>query len=616
MKRIAYIISAYKDAPHLARLMDALDDGAADFYVHVDANADITPFRRLVGERAVFVRRHAVSWGGWSQVKYQQELLKAVVDSGKDYLCVVCLSGQDYPLWSNTRIRKFFENNPEAEFICGMDLTTCIDQRQQEKVRLWHFFRDLHCKSLWWKNKLIVSARSLMKLLPWRKKPTIRINGREAHIFFGSDYWALTLPCARHVFETLCREKELVHYFRTSFVPSELCVQTIVFNSPFATKALRHEGPYPGLPELTPLHYIDYGQSIKALTEDDLPALLHTDKMFCRKVVSDVSDALADILDKRRSAANGDAASGQKDRRVLTIIVTYNFERWMDRCMGSLRESEQKTDIVIIDNASQDHTTDLLHARYPEVRLVCNRENLGFGRANNIGMIMALERNYDYVFLLNQDAWIGRDTLGTLIRQSLLHPQYGILSPMHLTGKGDGLDEGFAAYAGLDSKEGYLQAPIGKEPIECPFINAAFWLIPSTVLKRTGGFCPLFKHYGEDVDYINRLHYKGYRIGYVPGVYGYHDRQDRKSTRQDLLRADRVYLQAEYANINRSLAGGFAYGVLAAFKKAAKALIRRDFLLAKDYTGIAFHLLGSTKEVIRCRRINRKNGRIYIEKQL
>ena len=50
MSRIAYIISAYKDAPHLARLVAALDD-RADFYVHIDLNADIHPFEEALGDK-------------------------------------------------------------------------------------------------------------------------------------------------------------------------------------------------------------------------------------------------------------------------------------------------------------------------------------------------------------------------------------------------------------------------------------------------------------------------------------------------------------------------------------------------------------------------------------
>ena len=78
MSRIAYIISAYKDAPHLARLVAALDD-RADFYVHIDLNADIHPFEEALGDKVTFVPRHRISWGGWEQVEYQKELLAAVL---------------------------------------------------------------------------------------------------------------------------------------------------------------------------------------------------------------------------------------------------------------------------------------------------------------------------------------------------------------------------------------------------------------------------------------------------------------------------------------------------------------------------------------------------------
>ena len=96
----------------------------------------------------------------------------------------------------------------------------------------------------------------------------------------------------------LCHEPEMTRYFRTSFVPSELCVQTLVFNSPFASKAMLYEGEYPGLSGLTPLHYIQYGHSIKILTEADWPVLQACGKMFCRKMASGTSDALREKIDK------------------------------------------------------------------------------------------------------------------------------------------------------------------------------------------------------------------------------------------------------------------------------------------------------------------------------
>lgn len=286
MSRIAYIISAYKDAPHLSRLIKALDEDA-DFYVHIDRKADSRPFKELLPEgKVTFVQSHWVSWGGWEQVEYQKELLAAVLHSGIEYTRIVCLSGQDYPLWPNRKIHRYFEEHRDTEFIMGMNLTRSADKRQIAKIVYYHFFRDLKWENLWLKNKFIVASRHLMKWLPIRKAPIVRIGNKESDIYCGSDYWGITLPCAQYVYEKLCTEKELVRYFKTSFVPSELCIQTLVFNSPFAARALSVEGGYTGLSALTPLHYIIYGKSIKVLTLEDWSALQQSGKMFCRKVVS------------------------------------------------------------------------------------------------------------------------------------------------------------------------------------------------------------------------------------------------------------------------------------------------------------------------------------------
>lgn len=169
-------------------------------------------------------------------------------------------------------------------------------KQQLHKITHYHPFRDLPWKSIWWKNKLIVASRKLVQILPIRKAPFAPLEGKQADVYFGSDYWAITLPCARYVYEKLCTEEKLVKYFRTSFVPSELCIQTIVFNSPFASKGLLLEGEYPGLTRLTPLHYIDYGASIRVMTLEDLPVLQQSGKMFCRKVVSGESDTLIEKL--------------------------------------------------------------------------------------------------------------------------------------------------------------------------------------------------------------------------------------------------------------------------------------------------------------------------------
>lgn len=136
---------------------------------------------------------------------------------------------------------------------------------------------------------------------------------------------------------------------------------------------------------------------------------------------------------------------------VLVIIVSYNFMPWIDRCLDSLRQSQLKADVMVIDNASADATVDTVRKRYPEVKLVVNKANLGFGRANNIGMKYALDHGYDGVLLLNEDAWVNPDVIGHLSSLAVRHPEYGILSPVHLTGSGKTLEHGFATYAHLQS---------------------------------------------------------------------------------------------------------------------------------------------------------------------
>ena len=296
--------------------------------------------------------------------------------------------------------------------------------------------------------------------------------------------------------------------------------------------------------------------------------------------------------------------------KVLVVIVSYNFERWIDRCLGSLKQSEHPVDIVVIDNASQDHTVQRIKEHYPYIRLIESKSNLGFGKANNIGMQIALEEGYETVFLMNQDAWIAKDAIGILAQLCQEQPSYGILSPVHLTGNGDKPDPGFGIYAQMES---LAQLPEGKNLLPLPFVNAAFWMIPVSVLKKVGGFCPLFYHYGEDKDYVNRLHYHGYRIGYSPLAFGCHDREYRPLTHAGFLRTEYVYHLSEYANIRHSFPKAFGYAVLATLKKSMESLFKGKFKLSAEYISMSFRLLVKNGDIHRYRKVNKLPNPNYIQ---
>lgn len=220
---------------------------------------------------------------------------------------------------------------------------------------------------------------------------------------------------------------------------------------------------------------------------------------------------------------------------VFAIIVIYNGMRngWIQKCFDSIINSSIKVGIIAIDNGSTDGSISFIKQNYPKVELLVSKENLGFGKANNIGLKRALDLGGDFFFLLNQDAWVDQETIEKLIIQSEMHPEYGVISPMHLNGKGDGLDYKVAEYYIKPSKcpqlisDAFLNK-LKDDVYKIDFINAAAWLITKKCLEVVGGFSPTFYHYGEDENYCHRLHYKQFFIGLYPTVNVCHDREERE----------------------------------------------------------------------------------------
>ncbi len=221
--------------------------------------------------------------------------------------------------------------------------------------------------------------------------------------------------------------------------------------------------------------------------------------------------------------------TSQGEYKVFVIIVTYNGEKWIDKCFSSLRNSTIPLKTIVIDNNSSDDSVANLKLNYPEVHVINNAKNLGFGKANNIGFVEAVKLNADYVFLLNQDAWVMPDTIEKLINVQLAHPEYYILSPLHLEGTGTKLDLAFSTYISPYFCENMvsdliLRKDSPKDVYTTSFVNAAFWLISRECLEKIGLFEPLFSHYGEDDNYLQRVIYHGGKIGICPAALGFHDR--------------------------------------------------------------------------------------------
>lgn len=274
--------------------------------------------------------------------------------------------------------------------------------------------------------------------------------------------------------------------------------------------------------------------------------------------------------------------------RIFVIIVTYNGMKWLAECLNSCMDYP----IVIVDNGSDDDTVAYIKNNYPQTHLLAQEKNLGFGQANNLGISHALTQGADYVFLLNQDAYLQEGCLETLLEVQKGNPQYGILSPIHLNGKGNRLDQNFSNYVSYKNNPDFYSDFVLKKPLQAiygvPFVNAAGWLLSRDILETVGGFDPIFFHYGEDDNYCQRARYHDFKIGVVPNAFLFHDREDREKVSPNpvdyFINRERG-LKDKYANINVDNVG-----------ELEKLLRKRKRALVKLFLRLRFSKLPAARQ--------------------
>ncbi|CAD7804002.1 N-acetylglucosaminyl-diphospho-decaprenol L-rhamnosyltransferase [Chryseobacterium aquaeductus] len=216
--------------------------------------------------------------------------------------------------------------------------------------------------------------------------------------------------------------------------------------------------------------------------------------------------------------------------KTTVIIVTYNAMKWAERCFNSLRQSSAPLDCIVIDNGSTDGSQEFIKNKFPEVDFIQSDENLGFGKANNIGIEKAYKNGADFFYLMNQDAWLYTDSIVKLLDVYKNHPsknEIGIISPMHLDGSEKYLDIFLDKYIANNFEKTRLISDFYLQNVkpfyEISFINAAHWLIPKATIETVGGFNPYFFHYGEDVEYVNRVQFHQKKVLLVPESKVVHD---------------------------------------------------------------------------------------------
>jgi GT2 family glycosyltransferase len=227
-------------------------------------------------------------------------------------------------------------------------------------------------------------------------------------------------------------------------------------------------------------------------------------------------------------------------KNITVIIVTYQGEHYIKSCIDSLLKQTHKSfNIVIVDNNSSDATKMMIKSyrqNNSNVYLIENRKNLGFAKANNIGIQFALNTlNADYLLLLNQDTVAANNLLDKLLYWSE-KKETAAFGPKILIKKNNRIWWiGTKIYQITDlfkTPRLALSYQIDKEqedyffidkPVQVEAIVGCALFLPSEIIENVGYLDEKFFMYGEDLDYSLRVRKKGYQLYVIPEATVYHD---------------------------------------------------------------------------------------------
>ncbi len=255
-------------------------------------------------------------------------------------------------------------------------------------------------------------------------------------------------------------------------------------------------------------------------------------------------------------------------KQVSVIVVSYNVRGFLGNLINSLNRALEEIDseIIVVDNSSDDDSVEYLRKNFPDVKLIENPHNVGFGRANNQGVKASTG---EYLLLINPDAVVGENTIKEMMDFSLSHPDAGASSCKVLNADGTlqktcrrGFPTPWVAFTKISGMSTIFPKSklFGRynltyldpdEEHEVDAIGGSFMFIPRRVFEAVGGFDEDYFMYGEDIDLCYKIKNEGYKVYYTPRTTAIHFKGEstrRSSINQtyEFYRAMSVFVEKRY----------------------------------------------------------------------
>ncbi len=217
---------------------------------------------------------------------------------------------------------------------------------------------------------------------------------------------------------------------------------------------------------------------------------------------------------------------------VSVVIVNWNARDDLARCLLSLRPAQRRLRLLVsvVDNGSTDGSVPLITRRFPEVRVLPMRRNLGFAAANNVVLRSVAAR---YHLLLNPDCLVHEHAIERLVEHADANPAAGLLAPMLLNGDGS-LQSSCRRFPSVGAML-FRNTPLGqlvrdnrwaraylmadwdhREAREVDWLSGACLMVRDQTLAEIGLLDERFFMYCEDMDWCLRAHQSGWRVTYLP----------------------------------------------------------------------------------------------------
>jgi len=259
------------------------------------------------------------------------------------------------------------------------------------------------------------------------------------------------------------------------------------------------------------------------------------------------------------------------------IIVNYNVKEFLQNLIHSIEKASLNLtkEIIIVDNASDDGSVEFIREKFPQAKLIANQKNLGFGKANNIGLKQASGK---YILLINPDTLVAEDTFEKMIKFFESNPEAGLAGCKILNPDGSlqlacrrsfpGPWTSFTKVTGLSSlfpnnkvfaryNLTYLDE---NKTYEVDAISGSFMMMLKEVYAKVGGFDEQFFMYGEDLDLCYRIQKSGFKVYYVHSTQIIHYKGE--STKRSSLDETKVFYSAMHLFVKKHLSSSLLIGFI------------------------------------------------------